>query len=131
MSYNHYERLNSQLYKEYSLTLNVNGVSLPCKAKRYLATGFVQIDYEAYSFIVTAPTVQIPVVISGTDVNELIPSVRTRNLINIKQQSVAPYQMGFFEIDNNAASWALDKRNLTQFLADVHLLPAGRLSYIV
>ena len=131
MSYNHYESLNSQLYKEYSLTLNVGGVFLPCKAKRYLATGFVQIDYEAYSFTVSAPTVQIPVVISGTDVNEIIPSVRTRNLINIKQQSVAPFQMGFFEIDNNANSWALDKRNLTQFLADVHLLPAGRLSYIV
>ena len=131
MSYNHYEKLNSELYKEYSLTLNVGGVSHPCKAKKYLATGFVQIDYEAYSFTVPAPTVQINVVISGTDVNELIPSVRTRNLINIKQQSVTSYQMGFFEIDSNANSWALDKRNLSQFLADVHLLPAGRLSYIV
>jgi len=131
MSYNHYFQLNAELYKEYSLTLTVNGVSLPCKAKRYLATGFVQIDYEAYTFIVTAPTIQIPVVISGTDVNEIVPSLRTRNLINIKQQSVAPFQMGFFEMDDNANSWALDKRNLTQFLADVHLLPAGRLSYIV
>jgi hypothetical protein len=131
MSYNHYERLNSELYKEYSLTLSVGGVFLPCKAKRYLATGFVQIDYEAYTFTVTAPTIQIPVVISGPNVNELIPSLRTRNLINIKQQSVAPFEMGFFEIDDNANSWALDKRNLTQFLADVYLLPAGRLSYIV
>lgn len=134
MSYNHYEKLSADVYKEYgTLTLTVNGVSLPCKAKKYLASGLVQLDYPAYLITLVANVQQVPIVLSGgADVNELVPGTRGRNMITIIGPSAIP-EMAFFEIDASANSWALDKRNLSLFVTGGtgYVLPSGRLTYIV
>ena len=132
MSYNHYEKLSADVYKEYTnLNLIVNAVSLPCKAKKYLASGLIHLDHAAYLITLGANTMQVPVALSGTDVNELIPSTRGRNMkIIVGPSSIN--EMIFFEVDTNANSWALDKRNLSLFVTGGtgYVLPAGRLTYI-
>ena len=133
MSFNHYEKLSADVYKEYStLTLTVNGVSKPCKAKKYLASGLVQLDYSAYLITLGANTMQVPIVLSGTDVSELVPGTRGRNMKTIDGPSAIP-EMIFFEIDTDANSWALDKKNLSMFVTGGtgYYLPSDRLTYII